>query len=364
MRKIAPPTYRNEFVLEQCVSGIGLQDLRNRINEISGAIVVASSEYSEKACTNTLHTLKPFDGSDNDIILGSVTKKELTKLYSNYLVGKDKPGREIYDQLMIKAPYRRCPFCGLSQATTLDHFLPKTKFPTLSVTATNLVPSCKDCNTGKSASIASFGYEQPLHPYFDREPFHNEQWLYAEIITTEPLSVEFVLKPSSHWSIEDKKRVSSHFKEFNLYQRYSIEATVELASQTYIIDKYIINNDFEGLCADLNDRYLSYKSLYLNSWQTALYQALHLFYYNRYFESESEQFESKLVTCPRCLGKGTLVNSSCDACNGVGMASNLHFLELGDTLFDPVVCECPDGFLNCRICHSTGSIKLEKARSL
>lgn len=52
-----------------------------------------------------------------------------------------------------------CPYCGLPNGTTLDHYLPRTKnnFPHLSFFASNLVPSCQACQNLKR----TFFYTQP-----------------------------------------------------------------------------------------------------------------------------------------------------------------------------------------------------------
>ena len=42
--------------------------------------------------------------------------------------------------------YNKCPFCGVGRVSTLDHYLPKTKYPTYAVTPVNLVACCAECN--------------------------------------------------------------------------------------------------------------------------------------------------------------------------------------------------------------------------
>ena len=60
-----------------------------------------------------------------------------------------KPAR-IRRYLMSLANTGKCPICGIGQASTLDHYLAKTIYPTYAVTPYNLVPVCKDCNFAKS----------------------------------------------------------------------------------------------------------------------------------------------------------------------------------------------------------------------
>lgn len=367
MKIIDIPDMTESYVLDKCISGIGNNELRDRIYEVSTLIINDGQRYKQKAESNELHTLISVNIGDDELALGRVTKKELTSLYTNYLVGKTKPGRDIYDALMIRVPLSRCPFCGLNHVSTLDHFLPKTKYPSLSVIPTNLVPSCKDCNTGKSSSVAKTGSSQPLHPYFDREPFHTEQWLFARVIDSQPMTVAYEVLPPMGWTPENKSRVEAHFTEFKLYLRYSIEAANELASQEYIFNKYIESLEYDSLFSDLEDRYFAHEKLNINSWQTALYQALLEFYRRKFGPPKytpQPETDSEIEICPRCLGKMRLLGSSCDACNGVGVATASHFKSLSDLVYEPVTCECPDGFLNCRICHSTGQVDLERARSI
>jgi hypothetical protein len=367
MKIIAIPELLDSTVLNTCISSIGSQGLRDRINEVFSYIIGDGQLYRERAESNELHTLSPLYINDDELALGRVTKKELTSLYTNYLVPNTKPGREIYDALMIRAPLFKCPFCGLNQVSTLDHFLPKAKFPTLSVIPVNLVPACKDCNTRKSSTVASIASSQPLHPYFDREPFQTDQWLFARVIDTQPMAVVYEILPPDSWSSENKNRVQTHFDDFDLYYRYSIEAASELASQEYIFKKHVDNRDYDSLISDLEDRYYSHERLSINSWQTALYKALLEFYRNKFESIELTpllETGSEIESCPRCLGKKRLLGSLCDACNGVGAATANHFISLGGTVYEPVICECPDGFLNCRICHGSGRVDLERARNI
>lgn len=59
-----------------------------------------------------------------------------------------------------------CSMCGSMHSGTLDHVLPKEKYPEFSVFTKNLVPACK-CNAFKSTTIANSAGHRMLHPYFD-----------------------------------------------------------------------------------------------------------------------------------------------------------------------------------------------------
>ncbi len=199
----------------------------------------------------------------------NITVDDMKDLYKSQMLKNKKP-RKFYDTIMGFAKLGKCPFCSLGQVTTLDHFLPKSEFPSFSVLPYNLVPCCKDCNHGKSASYAKLEEEQTLHPYYDN--YDEEQWLFAEIIEKpfSPIKYE-VIAPETFDDIK-KTRIKKHFEEFYLGKRFAIEAISELA---------ILKNRFQrcGLTSDEVRLYLiglekDNREEHINSWQTAMYQAL------------------------------------------------------------------------------------------
>ena len=162
----------------------------------------------------------------------------------------------------------------MGHASTLDHYLPKTKYPQLSVVPINLVPSCKDCNTGKSTAVYFTAEEQSLHPYYDHHSFVNEQWLYAEVIHTKPASIRFYVQAPAHWDDISKARVQSHFRGFKLGSRYSIEASNQIACLREILSRHRELLGEEGVRQHLMIEAQANYQQHSNSWQTAMFQAL------------------------------------------------------------------------------------------
>lgn len=56
----------------------------------------------------------------------------------------------------------KCPYCGISECESLDHYFPKSKYKALALCRLNLVPMCTKCNEHKSTKNAS-GF---IHPYY------------------------------------------------------------------------------------------------------------------------------------------------------------------------------------------------------
>lgn len=268
------PNENPSVVYQACVGSITDQSLRNRLNALTNDIAVAAVDYQQRATAKQLYTLLPNDCGNDDIALGTVTKKEFKSVYSSHMVGRTKPARLIYDLLLSRAPLGRCPFCGMGQASTLDHYLPKAKYPQLSVVPMNLVPSCKDCNTGKSTAVATTAGTQSLHPYFDHQSFINEQWLFAEVIQTVPMAIRFYVQAPGYWNDISKARVQAHFRDFKLASRYTVEAGNQIACLRDTLSQYRELLGVEGVRQHLKIETQTYAKQHINSWQTAMFQAL------------------------------------------------------------------------------------------
>ena len=366
MRSIVLPDNDSQEVYRLCINSITDVELRNRLNRVTNKIVAAARDYEKKAKNKLFYAIPPNNCRNNENALGAVTKQELKDVYSLHMVGKSKPGRDIYDSLLSQAG--RCPFCALGHASTLDHYLPKAKYPQLSVLPMNLVPSCKDCNTGKSSAIAVKAEDQCLHPYFDHQIFINEQWLYAEVIPSTPEFVRYFVEAPAHWDDVSKGRVQSHFKDFKLASRYADEAADELAARKFYIDVYKEQCGSGALVELLQLEAKSYAKQYVNSWRTALYQALASKNWDCEEDSISEDddlYIRPLEGCPRCSGRGQLMNTTCEVCNGLGSGDKQVFDSL-DVQFDaPVSCpSCTTGAVDCSLCYGKGVIPWERAKEL
>jgi len=252
------------LVYSKCLNSIRDIKKRHKFRSLKTTIGIEANNYDEKAENSELYSITPIDNID-----GTLATEDMKKLYDEQLV-KNKKGKKIYNKILSLAPLDRCPYCGIGQVSTLDHYLPKSKFPIFSVLPYNLVPSCKDCNTGKGTNFATEKEKQTLHPYYDN--YTVEQWLYSEVLETSPVSVKFYVKVNPHWDDIQKGRAKAHFQDYKLAHRFSIEASNELAN---VIEKFLLYPmSKEEIQKELEIQYSIHKNIYLNSWQTALYQAL------------------------------------------------------------------------------------------
>jgi hypothetical protein len=263
MRVISKPNISPIRTYVRCYSSFRTTT-KTDFKNITGFISTSSTDYDQRAYIKNLYTF-----SVHIHVQGNISKDDMVKLYNKKMVGHHT-GRKIYDKLLSLAPLSRCPFCGVGTVTTLDHYLPEAKFPTFSVLPYNLVASCKDCNTGKLASYATTQNTQTLHPYYDN--FTAEQWLFARVLQTSPVSIEFYVNPPATWSQVDKDRVQSHFDNYKLDTRFSVEASNVLADSR---EGFILfHSSPMDIQRELHKEFMKYQSRYKNSWETALFQAL------------------------------------------------------------------------------------------
>ena len=212
-------------------------------------------------------------GSPNALIAGALSKQQLMDLYTHFMVGTTGPSRDIYDGLLAAAG-GLCPFCGgLGHAWTLDHYLPKANFPAYSVHPSNLVPCCRDCNSGKNACFGAKAHEQTLHPYLDRAHFFEERWITATVHRENPILLQFECAPPGHWPVPDKGRARSHFEGYKLAYRFSVQAGGEVSKVVQFRASSLRNLTPEDFQAFLLDNANS-SDFVLNGWSRTMYAAL------------------------------------------------------------------------------------------
>ncbi|SGZ08097.1 HNH nuclease [Moritella viscosa] len=286
MLKLDNPVVTFSNLIRLCEQGIGgrvesTRALKRRLQVSKQQLLLKDVDYISSAATNELHSLPIciVVGDEDPIIVGELTRDDLEKLYSQYIVPDSTPARaEIYDVIM-NAANEECPFCGgIGIPKNLDHFLPKAHFPQYSLLPLNLVPSCETCNMGeKGVAYAACAEEQFIHPYLDIDLFFNSQWIFSRFNTNVEGQIgefEYFITFGNDWSNENKKRAAKHFKDFKLAGRYSTQAGRELRGAWGQIKAMLL-----GGCPKENviDYIFTPKvdsAPHVNHWEASMYQAL------------------------------------------------------------------------------------------
>lgn len=274
MRIVDPPIFDENEVYTTCVESISNEIKKNDHLSIANVVATAMSNYITKSSNLDFYQIPICNLGNDDIVTGNVTKKELKDVYAQHMVGENKPARTIYDALTLLAPQNICPFCGIGQVDTLDHYLPKAKFPLLSVLPKNLIPACSPCNKAKTTGVALTKGEQCLHPYFDRGAVYDERWLYAEVIKYYPVVIKYYVESPNNWSSVQRSRINSHFCDFKLAKKFSIQAASELSNLRTVLISDFKNGGVEAVKAELTKRHKAALENRINSWDTALYEVL------------------------------------------------------------------------------------------
>jgi hypothetical protein len=265
MIKVKKPYCKQKEILNDCISNMQTGNRKSRILSSKSTIRQESIKYDEVAKDGELSSI-----STNDVIAGGATKDDMVWLYTNKFVGER--GRKYYDKLMLLPKNGICPLCGKRTVSTLDHYLPKTQYPTYAITPFNLVAACSDCNKAKSDKVITSREEETIHPYYD--DFDDEIWIKANLIEKFPIGFSFCVDKPKLWNDVKFKRSENHFNIFHLNKLYSSHAASEITSYKFMLKTL---NEYGGeklIKKDLEARIESKQKVWLNSWEAAMYTSL------------------------------------------------------------------------------------------
>lgn len=274
MRKLLAPEFDALETYDRCVEDVVDPDLRESYVSNRACIEQANIAFTAAGEIAAWCNLPRVPRGNSEIVVaGTLTKKNLMDLYTTNMVGSKGSSRDIYDAILT-AVGGFCPLCAdLGHVRTLDHYLPKANFPLYSVHPGNLVPCCRDCNTGKNASFGQFLHEQALHPYLDHDRFFKERWIKASAHPGKSILMRYSCMPPESWVEDDKGRVKSHFEGYNLALRFSVQAGSEVAKVVSTRASSLSRLSAEDFRSYLLDGANSQGHV-LNGWYRTMYGAL------------------------------------------------------------------------------------------
>lgn len=265
MRALPKPGHGAGAVFLRCISRVSDPVLKTRLEAACGCIEAAAAQFDRAAGAGSLHELLP----DEDV--PGVQAIEMEKVYTQRMARRSAPGRDVYDAILGAAPNGICPLCQQRTASTLDHHLPKARFPALVVAPLNLVPACTDCNKAKLDQLASSAGEAALNPYYD--DIDDVTWLAAEVVESAPSAVVFRVAAPSHWDSVLALRVRRHFALLGLGRLYAAQAAEELVNLRHQLGLLYDAAGSAGVRAELIAHHRSCREARRNGWRTAAYSA-------------------------------------------------------------------------------------------
>ena len=269
MRSLAKPNINYEEHFKNCIRRKS-EPLRTNLGECFLILSNASDSYDEHASDTSLCDMRWVDPSD---FLPVVTD-DLEVLYKNQMVKNPSPGRAVYDKILVSAK-GKCPLCAYGIPTTLDHFLPKTRYPEFSILPINLLPCCKDCNHAKGEYFTAEENQQYLHPYY--EDYSSKKWLEARLtysIDNAPAFTFFVNPESDDLDEPLLSRLIFQFESLNLQERYAIRAHDELSGTQHQFRELYESGGSALVSSHLASLARSWSASNINSCEAAMYRAL------------------------------------------------------------------------------------------
>lgn len=251
------PQVSIDEVFNACCRSIRDTALKGRVESNYTKVLNDSVNYSIAGLSGSLRNLNPSMHRP----MGSATSDDFEWLYETRLV-KCKEGRPFYKGLR-DGNNERCALCNVRPATTLDHHLPKSEFPVLSVTPDNLLPACDTCNRIKLADMTP-----TLNTYFD--DLGPGQWLKVRIIETAPYTLVYWIQPQPQWSSDMTARAYAHFKLFGLQKLYAAQAIRHLSGLRMTLRKLLRDVGSAGVKQSLEESAASFMNAEPNGWEGAV----------------------------------------------------------------------------------------------
>ncbi len=186
------------------------------------------------------------------------------------------PMLKLRGRLLDRKAASFCPFCNIGQSTTLDHYLPKDTYPTLSVYSRNLVPCCGTCNSLKTTLVLdkAVNVRAFYHPYFDVIP--TDLFLQVQhAVHVNTITLKFkVFKPAG-MSTNAFNQLNSHFTKLGLAKKFRLRALDHLEEQLPAFRREHHAGGHTAVAASLlTDACDLEISRGRNHWRVVLYKAL------------------------------------------------------------------------------------------
>ncbi len=267
MRALTKPAYNPRTVYLTCISKVKNKLLKTELESVADTVGLDAQKYELFSCSANWYLFKESASVDD-----TVSQAKMEKVYTGRMAKKGAPGRGIYDEIKESSPFDICPLCGHRTVEQVDHYLPKSKFPSLVVLPINLVPSCEKCNKVKLDDVPNNAEEQILHPYYDDVTGH--QWLFAEVIETSPASFRFFVRSVAEFDDELNKRTKHHFEALELGRLYASQTGAFVSDISHRLTDLHSKAGINEVRDYLREEEVSRSKAHVNSWQRAMFQAL------------------------------------------------------------------------------------------
>ena len=210
----------SSFNIQDYLDSIDINKIKDILSDSKYAKITDRIELLIKA---DLNTIKKHLNIANYYTLDE--KKEIEKAF-NYSAYRQK---EKFMKHFKKLNLKSCPFCNnnyiyfykddaedeYNTLATLEHYYPKAKYPHLSLSFYNLIPSCSNCNSKFKGNCTHEG--NILHPYY--EDF-NEKAEFCVVVNRLPASKDIELSITLKQNDINDTRCEKSIERFQLDKIY------------------------------------------------------------------------------------------------------------------------------------------------
>jgi hypothetical protein len=263
MRHI-PPLALDDAQLFDDIAAAKRPPRRGYLLAVRGTVVAAYQEYVNAA---------PDVGG---IPPSAMTNNQGEALLHAYEV-ETAPMIKLRGQLLGRTLAARCPFCGIGESSTLDHYLPKEKYAEFAIMSRNLVPCCSPCNTRKSQSVVDEGTDvrRFLHPYYDIIPV--VPFVHVDVtVSHDVLALSYSVVRPATMARHTYLHLRSHFSRLGLADRYRLMSLEHLRDRYRALARfYGPAENAERVADELNQDAEDFSEKQgANHWRAVLYRAL------------------------------------------------------------------------------------------
>lgn len=217
--------------------------------------------------------------------IDTMTKNALVGSYG--LTYEPRPLSSLRFDVLDAAYEGMCPMCGEGQVSTLDHYLPKEKFPEFSILASNLIPACSDCNHNKLSFLGSEEEGFFPHAYFGDLASVDSMFDVRVCVENEELVVLFSVNDQLPQPLY--RDFSVQFEKLRLASRYAWAAKREILERldTFHEARMVGGRDYVAATAGRQCRVLR-RRFGRHYWKAALYEGIERS--GEFCDSRFEQF--------------------------------------------------------------------------
>ena len=261
--------YKFDEIFSACIKGKRGREFTAEEKKLNKFLRGAHKTFKVHCNYQIYHAYK------DETALHGWNEKHLESIYEERLRRKKSAGRFYYEKLRMAAD-GKCQICLYGLAESLDHYLPKESYPSLAISAHNLIPCCLSCNGKKSTYKPKSIDDQTIHFKFDH--YYNSNWLEAHY-NHKIRRVTFSPNKSNYPANSiDYKRISKHLEIHNLYELYETLALKEIREIVIRANKNNSNLkatiDSEIDLISENAKYLPKATFTFNQWKIATFKAL------------------------------------------------------------------------------------------